>query len=371
MKNRRSGWRYSNEERRDSGREWRVRSSNQRGEPAVQHRHNPLREERRDERATGWGGTERIDYAPSSTAPSNRPVDIKETEAKCDDGWGASPVDDNVSADLTSAWEALATTNLSDWSKPPQIESVEHWDDTGAKETWDFITAGRSPVNNPDLYLEKNIDWNSRIPPDLLAFVDNRCRHRMASPPRSGSPVLLGLETLVHNLGDAQPQLNDNVVNSKENLEQGGGSGSWGDSKPGQRRTKQQVNERVSGEKHSTLMRDDYKDRGRKRRGDRDEYHRKPRFRTAHRYVRLCESIELKNMLLDLPAKESLLRNADFSTDFEACFYVEMVQMLKLVFNHIELLHLHVLFLCLCVLVLFADSFKVGKCSYDIVAAYR
>ena len=100
-------------------------------------------------------------------------------------------------ADVTSAWEALATANLSDWSKPPQIESVEHWDDTGAKETWDSVTTGRSPMNNPDLYLERNIDWNFRIPTDLLAFVDDRCRHRKASPPSSGSPVSLGLETLV------------------------------------------------------------------------------------------------------------------------------------------------------------------------------
>ena len=172
-----------------------------------------------------------------------------------------------IYVDLTSAWEALATTNLSDWSKPPQIESVEHWDDTGAKETWDFVKTAHAPVNNPDLYLEKNIDWNSRIPSDLLAFVDDRGRHRKASPPRSGSPVLLGLETLVQSWGNNQPQLNGNVEQSKEKFEQGGGSGSWGDSKPGQRRTKQQFNERVSGERHNTLMRDDYKDRGRKRRG--------------------------------------------------------------------------------------------------------
>lgn len=267
MKNRRSGWRYSNDERRDSGREWRVRPSH-REEPSVQPQHNSLREERREERATGWGGTARTDYGPSSTAPSNRGVvDVNETEKKCDDGWGATPVDDNVPADLTSAWEALATTNLSDWSKPPQIDSVEQWDDTGAKETWDFVNISRLPVNNPDLYLETNIDWNSRIPLDLLAFVDDRGRHRKASPPRSGSPVLLGLETLVPSWGTNPPQGNGNVEKAKGKLEQGGGSGSWGDSKPGQRRTKQQVNERVSGEKHSTLMRDDYRDRGRKRRG--------------------------------------------------------------------------------------------------------
>jgi hypothetical protein len=141
---------------------------------------------------------------------------------------------------------------------------VEHWDDTGAKETWDFVKTGHAPVNNP---LEKNIDWNARIPSDLLVFVDYRGRHRKASPPRSGSSVLLGLETLVQSWGNNQPQLNGNVEQSKEKFEQGGGSGSWGGSKPGQRRTKQQFNERVLGESHSTLMRDDYKDRGRKRRG--------------------------------------------------------------------------------------------------------
>lgn len=179
-------------------------------------------------------------------------------------------------SDLTSAWEALATTNLSDWSKPPQIESVEHWDDAGAKETWDFVKSGGSPANNPDLYLEKNIDWNSRIPPDLLACVDNKGRNRKASPPRSGSPVLLGLEKLVEGWEDNQPQGKVDVerlkfIQSRDKLEQGGGSGSWGDAKQnamsGQRRSKQQYNEQVSGEKQSNLMRDDYRDRSRKRRG--------------------------------------------------------------------------------------------------------
>jgi len=179
-------------------------------------------------------------------------------------------------SDLTSAWEALATTNLSDWSKPPQIDSVEHWDDAGAKETWDFVKTGRSPVDSPDLYLEKNIDWNSRIPPDLLAYVDKKNRHRRTSPPRSGSPVLLGLENLVDGWGNNQSQGKVDVekpkfIQARDKLEQGGGSGSWGDANQngmsGQRRTKQQYHERVSGEKQSSLMRDDYKDRSRKRRG--------------------------------------------------------------------------------------------------------
>lgn len=177
-------------------------------------------------------------------------------------------------SDLTSAWEALATTNLSDWSKPPKIDSVEHWDDAAAKDTWNSVKYGRSPVNNPDLYLEKNIDWNSRIPPDLLIFVDNKSRHRKASPPRSGSPVVLGLEKLAESWGHDLPQGKVDVdipkfIQARDKLEQGGGSGSWGDQNAmtGQRRAKHQYNERGPGEKQSNFMRDDHKDRGRKRRG--------------------------------------------------------------------------------------------------------
>ncbi|KAG0583550.1 hypothetical protein M758_3G147300 [Ceratodon purpureus] len=201
MTNGRSGWRRSDEERRGRGRGWQVRRSSQREEPAVRRNSTTCREEGRQERVNGWGGSQRFDYGVSSTAPSNGRADVQETERRWEDGWGASLVDDTVPAGLTSQWEDLDTTNPPDWSKPPQIESVVHWDDTGAKETWEFVTAGRSPVNNPDLYLEKNIDWNSRIPSDLLAFEDDTCRYGNAPPPRSGSPVLLGLETLVQSFG--------------------------------------------------------------------------------------------------------------------------------------------------------------------------
>ncbi|XP_024357569.1 uncharacterized protein [Physcomitrium patens] len=288
MKNRRSSWRYSAEETKGNGREWRVRNSIHREESSTQHLHNAPREEGRG--ATRWDSTALIDYGPPSTDGPVRRSDVRETETKADDGWGSTPVDNDAATDLTSAWEALATSSLSDWSKPPQIESIEHWDDTGAKETWDFVIIGRTRVNNPDLYVEKNIDWNAKIPPDLLAYVDDKNRCRKASRPRAGSPVLLGLEVLGQSFGDHQPQGQGDkekaVLNqSKEKHEQVGGR--WGDvnqnSKLAQRRTDQQLNQRVSGEMQSTLIRDNYEDRGRKRRGDKDEYHRKPRFRTTHR----------------------------------------------------------------------------------------
>lgn len=185
-------------------------------------------------------------------------------------------------ADLTSAWEALATTNLSDWSKPPQIDSIVHWDDAAARDTYYSVKYGHSYVNkDPDLYLERNIDWNTRIPPDLLVFVDNKSRYRKTSPPRSGSPVLLGLENLAEpGWGNEQsPQGKAHVevpkfIQSRDKLEHVGGSGSWGAdaNQNGQRRSKQQQYNNEQGgsgqeKQNNLIMRDDYKDRGRKRRG--------------------------------------------------------------------------------------------------------
>lgn len=97
----------------------------------------------------------------------------------------------------TSGWDILGSKKIFHWSEPPHIESVDSWDDSGVKETWKRYQSGRLPVEDPDLYIDKNINWHFRTCIDIPSSADDKRRLQKAFPSRSGSPVILNLESLL------------------------------------------------------------------------------------------------------------------------------------------------------------------------------
>lgn len=155
-----------------------------------------------------------------------------------------------VGADGASGWENVPIGDRSNWNKPPDIESVKYWDDFAVRETWELLQRRQTPKPDWDLYIETHINWNSRIPRDLLESVDDKRRSRTVCVPQSRSPVILGLETLI----DAQVLDTGSKKLSGSNHQHGkGGSSGWGDLSqktfPAGQGTQPQI---LSGEKRKT-----------------------------------------------------------------------------------------------------------------------
>jgi hypothetical protein len=155
---------------------------------------------------------------------------------------------------------------------------VDSWDDSGVKETWKLYQSGRLPVQDADLYIDKNINWHFRTCMDIPSSADDKRRLQKAFPRRSGSPVILNLESLLLE-GEAKLLQGTGQVHakkSKSNLsgaeaKKDGEISGWDvvdkSTSPAWQGAQQQPCELESRGKRKISERDDYKDKSYRSRG--------------------------------------------------------------------------------------------------------
>ncbi|CAK9276251.1 unnamed protein product [Sphagnum jensenii] len=122
-----------------------------------------------------------------------------------------APVPRNSQYDIKALPENLSSQwdqPTGDWYGKADILSVINWDDSGVKEAWELAKERKCSTQscldlNPDLYIDNNIDWNTRTSCSVPESADvcnsiaegkkGYIHENVATPPRPHSPVILGI----------------------------------------------------------------------------------------------------------------------------------------------------------------------------------